>query len=245
MYVFGSGTLVVTPFGSLAAADPTPLQLGTMQECSVEISASQKELYGKAQFPVAIARTQGKINMKAKFATFNAKILNDAFWGAAVTAGEQIVHVDFQATAAATVTIATTGDGSPAGWAFVKDLGVLDANGIQMVKHTAPTVGQYSQTGSTYTFNASESGTLRITYVYSITGGKASNVTNKPMGSQPVFEAWMANSQFGSNLAIRFPNCISTKISLPFKNEEFSVSDFHFAAFADGAGNILYEYLDE
>jgi hypothetical protein len=245
MYVFGSGTLIVTPFGSLAAADPTPLQLGTMQECSVEISASQKELYGKAQFPVAIARTQGKINMKAKFATFNAKILNDAFWGAAVTAGQNIVHVDFQAAASATVTIVAADDSAPSGWAFVEDLGVLDANGKQMTKHATPGVGQYSVAGAVYTFNAGETGTLRITYVYSITAGKASNVTNKPMGSQPVFEAWMANSQFGSNLAIRFPNCISTKISLPFKNEDFSVSDFDFAAFADGAGNILYEYLDE
>src|SRR5579864_7932564 len=93
-YVFGSGTLIATPFGPNAAGNPSPLQLATMQEVSVDISASQKELYGKLQFPVAIARTAGKVNCKAKFANVYAKVLNDLFFGNTITAGQNLTIID-------------------------------------------------------------------------------------------------------------------------------------------------------
>ncbi|HLI84789.1 MAG TPA: hypothetical protein VKV17_12780 [Bryobacteraceae bacterium] len=251
-YVFGSGTIVATPFGPNAAGNPTPLQLGTMQECSVEFSASQKELYGKLQFPVAIARTAGKLNMKAKFATIYAKVLNDLFFGATVgTGGQQIAQINEAHAIAATITITPPNSGT-----FVKDQGVIRSDtGINMpLSPTSnPAAGFYYQTNGTYSFNASDVTAgfgVQISYIWSGnnlngTAGSNSNVTNKPMGSQPTFEAWLTNSQFGMNVALRFPYCISSKLTLSMKNEDFTIPEFDFSAFSDPSGNLFYEYLDE
>jgi hypothetical protein len=241
-YVFGSGTAIAKPFGALAAGNPTPLQLATLQEVSVDISASQKELMGKQQFPVAIARTAGKVNIKIKWASFYAKALNDLFFGSTVSTGQRIGVIDEAHTAAASVTITPPSSGT-----FVEDQGVVDASANQMTKAASnPPVGSYSVNEGTgaYTFNASQTGTLLISYVYSITGGAAVSVANKPMGSMPIFEMWLHNSQYGNNISWRFPNCILSKIALNFKNEDWGVPDVEGGAFSDASGNIFYQYSD-
>lgn len=250
MYLFGSGELYLKPFGPNAAGNPTPQKLGTMQEVSVEISASQKELYGKNQFPVAIARTAGKINMKAKFANINAKTCNDLFFGNTVAVGSKRGMIDEAHTAGASVTIAP-----PSSGVFAEDFGVVDATtGKQMTKVVSGAAAgvsyQVNEGTGVYTFNASQGATL-ISYSFTVsTLGASSNVTNKPMGSMPIFEANLVNNQFQSannsvNSYLQFPNCIAAKFSMPFKNEDFTVVEFDFSAFSDAAGNIFYLNLDE
>lgn len=109
---------------------------------------------------------------------------------------------------------------------------------------------QYSVVESTgvYTFNAGQTTPVFITYNYtasSATTGTNVQVTNKPMGSMPTFETWLYNNQFGNNIAFQFPNCISSKLSFNFKNEDFAIPEFDFSAFSDNAGNIFYEYMDQ
>jgi len=81
-YSFGTGKLTVIPEVG------TETTFGTLQDVTIDISYSKKELYGEHQFPVDIARTSGKVNIKAKFAHIDAKLFNDVFMqGAAVTQG--------------------------------------------------------------------------------------------------------------------------------------------------------------
>ena len=248
MFVFGSGSLVCTPFGANAAANPTPMQLATLQECTIDISANQKELYGKAQFPVAIARTTGKVTIKAKFADVKAKVLNDLFWGAAVSAGTKIGVID-EAHTPASGSVAIT---PPTSGTFADDFGVRDAvTGAQLtLASSAPPVGSYSVNAGTYTFNASDTTGKLISYSYTMTtAGTKSNVTNKPMGAMPVFQAAFANSQYQTGNFVHglwvFPQCIASKLSIGGKNEDFTIPDFECSAFADSANNIMYQYLDE
>jgi hypothetical protein len=64
MYVFGSGALIATPtidaFGN-AIANPSPVEFGTLQDVSLDVSWDTKTLYGQLQFPVAAGRGKGKV----------------------------------------------------------------------------------------------------------------------------------------------------------------------------------------
>lgn len=82
IYRFGTGVLKATPkVGSVA-------NFGTLQDVTIDISYSKKELYGEHQFPVDIVRTSAKVSIKAKYAEINAKQFNDIFLqGAASTVG--------------------------------------------------------------------------------------------------------------------------------------------------------------
>jgi hypothetical protein len=246
MYVFGSGTAILTPIAGdpNSAGNPTPMQLATMQEVSIELSASQKELYGKGQFPVAIARTAGKLNMKAKFANINAKVLNDYFWGTTVVPGQIEVVLDELVTL-------TAGSGTVShGAQFLEDLGVLDdVTGKQLThKASAPALGEYTQTsGGVYSFNVGDVTAKRISYRYTpaTPTGFKNVVSNKPMGAMPKFSCVLTNPQYGPKFVMKFYQCIAAKLTQNMKNEDFMIPEFDFSAFADGAGNLFEYDMDE
>jgi hypothetical protein len=56
-----------------------PRQFGVLQDIQIDFDWSDKELYGQLQFPVAIARGQGKIVGKAKFAQILGLLYSDFF----------------------------------------------------------------------------------------------------------------------------------------------------------------------
>ena len=70
MYQFGSGALWAR------FDDGSYLEFGTQQEVSLDFSFDKKELYGRNQFPVKIARAKGKVDGKAKYANITAEALN-------------------------------------------------------------------------------------------------------------------------------------------------------------------------
>jgi hypothetical protein len=83
-YGFGTGVLTAT------TADGGSVQFGTVQDVTIDVSFSDKELRGERLFPVDIARTQGKVSIKAKFARIDGKLFNSIFFGAnaVVTSGK-------------------------------------------------------------------------------------------------------------------------------------------------------------
>ena len=84
-FSFGTGKLIATPRVG------EPAVFGTVQDVSIDISYSDKELRGEDQFPVDIARVTGKVGIKAKFATIDGKLFNNIFFGAnAITSGERV-----------------------------------------------------------------------------------------------------------------------------------------------------------
>jgi len=65
-----------------------PRQFGVLQDIQIDFDWSNKELYGQLQFPVAIARGQGKITGKAKFAQILGLLYSDIFFGATPATGQ-------------------------------------------------------------------------------------------------------------------------------------------------------------
>lgn len=242
MDLFGAGTLVVKPVGGNQGANPTPSQLGILQGVEIDISATIKELYGNKQFPVDIRRAEHKLTGKAKFARIFGKQWVDFFYGTTTAASYKAGAIDEAHTAAATVTIVPPSSGT-----FSEDFGVVDHNGLLMQKvASGPTVGQYSVNESTgvYTFNASETGTLLISYSYSLaSGGFSSTLVNNIMGWTPILEVNL-NVQTADasgtvqQALIRLFNCVPTKDNFPTKFNDFVMRDWEFAAFSNSAGNL-------
>jgi len=245
-YQFGIGFVVATPFGSNAAGSPTPTQLITLQDIGVDFSYTNKPLMGQLQFPVAVARAEGKVDMKCKFAGLGAKIINDLMFGGTVAAGGEVIFVanSSQTPSSGSFTI------TPAGGTFLKDQGVIDSAGNQLTLTTsAPASGSYEVNNSTgvYTVNSSQPNTpLLVSYLYTATsGGFNAPIPNKPMGQQPLVNTWVSNSNWSNSLVFNFPSCIFTKMGLPQKNTDWTLADMELSAFSDALSNLAYLYSDK
>ncbi len=248
-YNFGAGTLF---FVRTDIAAPTPTRIGTLQDVSVDMSFDAKELYGQLQAPVAVARAKMKITGKAKFAKINARALNDAFFGQTLATGEQIQIVDEGAPAGTAIPatpyqiVVANGAAMSSGNPGV-DLGVFNAaTGIQMTRvASAPAAGQYScdMTAGTYTFSAADEAAgvkVLISYAYfETTTGNRITAYNQLMGWSPIFRLNLGNSFQGNKLALTLYQCLPTKTTWDFKNEDFTVPDFEFSAFADSMGRVF------
>lgn len=249
-YNFGAGTLFLV---RTDIAVPTPVRIGTLQDVSVDISFTVKELYGQYQAPVAVARAQQKITGKAKIANLNARQLNDAFLGQTLATGEQIQIVDEggpNGTAIPTSSpyqiVVTNGSAMSSSNPGI-DCGVFNAGtGIQMTRvASAPTAGQYScdMTTGTYTFSSADEAAgvkVVISYAYfETTTGNRITAYNQLMGSSPTFRMQLGENYAGNNACLTLYAAIPTKMSWDFKNEDFTVPDFEFSAFADSLGRFF------
>jgi hypothetical protein len=169
LYGFGAGALWGTPLTDAAGnaiANPTPQLFGVLQNVSVDISADLKELHGQNQFAEAVARGKAKIGWKAQFGRISGRMLNDLFFGQTLVSSGLADYYDTTGTTAAASITPTV----PSSGTWSQDLGVRDSNGVAMVRvASAPAVGQYSVTAGVYTFNASQTGTLFISFQYTYT----------------------------------------------------------------------------
>lgn len=249
---FGTGILVATPLQDAAGnvvANGTPVQFGTMQEVTGDLSFEEKLLYGASQFPIAVGRGKGKLSFKCKLAEIRGSIFGDLFFGTAAAAGSKLSENDsplaVPGSVAYEITVAPPNAGT-----FVADLGVRDsATGLPMKKvGIAPGAGEYQVTNvGKYTFHAGLAGkTVLISYEYSVAAsGKTIVLTNQLMGQAPTFKVQLTTKYLGKHLSLGLVNCVSNKLSLPFKSDDFFIPDFEFSAFADGAGNIGYLSVSE
>ena len=245
-FVFGSGILWGTAqtdaAGSLLAT-PTPIQFGTLQDVSLDVSFENKTLHGQNQFPVAVGRGKGKVTGKAKFAQINGTLLNNLFFGQTLTSG---VIADVYDTAGTTVpasTPYTVTPSAPGSGTWSVDLGVRDANGLPMTRvASAPTSGQYSVSAGVYSFAAADSGKvvfINYQYTASSTTAQKSTVQNVLMGYAPSFRVDLATPFQGKSVIWTLPNAISTKLTFATKLDDFAMPEFDFEGFADSAGNVL------
>lgn len=263
MHTFGAGVLIgipVTDAQGNAIAIPSPVQFGIVQEVDVDEEWELKELYGAQQFPVDLGRGKGKVTMKAKAANINAELYNTFIFGQTVTTGYKAIYQDLTGV---TLTAGSTGAGvaptPPNSGIFATDLGVQDSNQIpftRVAQGSAPTGGQYHVTGATgtaaYVFSdqdvtAAVKAFINYTYTNATSPAAARQiqVVNLPMGYAPVFEVNFMAQMHGKTYTIRYPNCISTKLSRAFKNDDFTIPEFDISAFADASGNISYQSFSE
>jgi hypothetical protein len=220
-----------------------PRQFGVLQEIQIDFDWSDKELYGQLQFPVAIARGQGKITGKAKFAQIVGLLYSDIFFGVTPASGQfavsQLEAATIPATTPYTVVVANAAS-------YNDDLGVAYAgNGRRFNRVTTPSLaGQYAVNFSNgvYTFSAADAAAaVLISYTYKIpTNGNTLTLSNQPMGVTPTFKATFYTSYNGSGTALRLNACTANKLSLPTKLDAWTISELDFTAFADASGTIGY-----
>jgi len=231
-FFFGAGAL----YGlDNSTPTPTPVKFGTLQDVSVEFSADVKELYGANQFPVHIGRGKNKITCKAKLGQMQGAMLNTLYFGLPLAVGELLEALgeaqQIPAATPYTVTVANSAH-------FAQDLGMVYAAGGAPLTQvpSAPVAGQYSVgAGGVYTFAAADAGkAILIDYLYrSPTTGGTIAISNQPMGLAPTFKAVLTGVTDGKTMTLILNQCISSKLTLPTKNEDHLIVEFDFSAMAD------------
>lgn len=244
MIVFGVGTLWGIPLTTVsgsAVSNPTPAQFGVLQDCQGDLSFDEKTLYGAYQMPVAFGRGKGKLTFKAKAANISAQAFGSLFFGVTPTAAIQSTVANESHAIPSTpfqVTLAPPHTGT-----FLTDLGVIyNATGLQLTRvASGPTTGQYSVSAGVYTFASADTG-LVVLISYEYTATSTTNYTipfaNQLMGYAPSFQCELSVPYNGHQMDLHLNNCVSSKLTLPFKNEDFSVQEFDFMALADASNNI-------
>lgn len=238
---FGSGTVY-----GLRTDTPnaTPIMFGALQDVSVDISGTNKELMGEGQVAIGMARGAVKISGKAKQANISPLIMADLFFGVALTPGQTATAKKEAMVVPAAVPY--TIDAANAA-TFLQDLGVSYANTAIPLKKVAaaPTVGQYAVSNGTYTFAAADEGVPLVTsYTYGVANsGYKLTVTNQDQGIQPVFSIVLNTSFTGSSglkqsTLTLFAN-VSEKLSFATKSGDWMIPEFDFTTFADDAGRVM------
>lgn len=247
-FYFGAGKLIAVPqydANGTLITNPTPVLLGAMQDVSLDISVDMKTLYGAQRFPLMTGQGKGKIELKAKYADVSGQVIGSLFYGKTSSAGIKGIVTDFAASVPGSSTYTIT-VAPPSSGTYVKDLGVYSATtGVQFTRvASSPTAGQYAVNESTgvYTFaSADASAAVLLNYEYSATSTTAQtfNITNDLMGFTPSFAIYLREqTPDGKTMTIKLNRASSGKLALPFKSDDFAVSDFEASAFADSAGNV-------
>lgn len=245
-FTFGTGSLWGTQtqdaFGN-TVANLTPLKFGEVQDVGIDISRDIKMLHGTLMMPVAVGGGKMKIDVKAKFARIMGRLFSDLYFGQTLTGGT-LTGVQNDTTG---VTIPATPYQvtvvPPSSGTFVRDLGIVDANGLPFSRvASAPAAGQYSVTNvGVYTYAAADTGKqVFINYAYTATAANAKlvSLTNLPMGYIPTFGLDLAVTFGGKQMNWRFPNCVAGKLAFDPKQDDFSTTDLDISVFADAAGVI-------
>ncbi len=209
-----------------------PDQFGILQDVQIDWDWQTKELWGQFQFPVDIARGQGKISGKAKFARIFGAIYGDLFFGQIPATGQLTVSENEAATVPATTPYTVTVGNAAS---YVDDLGVFYATGAsagnRFTRVTTPSAaGQYSVN-------------LATSYLYNISSsGKKLVLTNQLMGYTPTFKATFYTTKTTQStpagMTLVLNACTAMKLSLPSKTDDYEIQEFDFSAFADATGTI-------
>jgi hypothetical protein len=245
MFMFGSGILWGTPLtdaSGAAIANPTPLIFGTLQDTDLDIKFELKKLHGQNQFAVAVGRGKGSISGKAKLADIRAAFLETIVFGVAGSAGTTSMVYDTVGSAVPTTPFQVTVT-PPSSGTWAADLGVIDSTtGRAMTRvASAPAAGQYTVAAGVYTFNTGDVGkVVYISYRYTATStvARKMNISSLPMGYAPQFRADFYGPYQGKSAVLTLNNCISDGFKLTAKNDDFSVPEMGFEAFADSAGVV-------
>lgn len=246
MFLFGSGIQWATPLtdaNSAAIANPTPLIFGVLQDTELDFKYELKQLHGQNQFAVAVGRGKGSISGKSKMADIRAGFLETIVFGVSGSAGLTSMVYDTVGTAVPSTPFQVTVT-PPSSGTYSADLGVIDSTTGRELKRvaSAPAAGQYTVTaGGQYTFNTGDQGkVMYINYRYTATStvARRMSITNLPMGYAPTFRADFYGPYQGKSCVLTLNSCVAEGIKIGAKNDDFSIPELGFQAFADSAGII-------
>ena len=251
---FGAGIIWAFPTAGQTGTNLTPVEIGTIQNIKLTISAAIQELYGLYSFPVDSAIGKRSIKGTAGFAQLEGTAWNNLMFGeggsAAAGAGQITSYRESGTVPAATpYTISVTNAAN-----FVQDGGVRYADTgepLEAVTGTPSAAGQYSVSAGVYTFDAADTGKkMLITYSYSsATDGQTFTVTNTPMGTGPVVGLqllfpYQAPSNGSMDRGIYLPYVRFGKLDLTTKIDNYTEENTEFSAFANpNTGTVMQLYL--
>lgn len=237
MYFFGSGVMTVTPSGS----NQTPVNVGLLQEGSIDVAQTTKALYGQYRDPLAIGAGTRKWTGKAKVARISGRALNAILLGGTLATGYTNTAVAEAGTVPGSSSYTVTVTNS-ATW--LQDQGVVyTTTGLPLVRvASGPTVGQYSVSSGVYTFaSADANAKVLISYNYTVSGnGQSIVVPQTLIGPTTTFGVNMSGVD-PTNSAVwtgRLYNCVASKFALSSKLEDFTMPEFDFEAYANAAGSV-------
>lgn len=224
-----------------------PIPIGVLKDVSIDLSYTMKSLTGQSQFPLDIARGEGKLTGKATFATVNSLLLAQLTSGATTAAGNvQGIYLEGPATPSSNTITAVHGA------TFKTDLGVWDSTAQKWLTWVAsgPVTGQYSVVPATgiYTFAAADATHLMaLCYSWTVAStGVTVSLANQLMGTNTYFQLALfenySTSPIGGQMGIMLPNVVLSKMSLGFKNSDFTSDAVDFEACQNLAGQIYYAY---
>lgn len=237
-YFFGSGQMWAIPTLDIAGnnvATPTPIPFGALQEVSIDISQGKKELYGLYQFPLAVARGTGKIDLKAKFASINAQLFNLSFNDSIAANQMKAAYQEVGNISGNNCTVSAAAN-------FAYDLGVvLASNGTPLTRVAANATALQYVVGANglYTFNQANNVQVKISYMYNTNTGNVFTVQNRLLGVQPFFKVALRGEYDGKQFILEYLKCMSTKLGFGTKLEDFMIPEFDFSAMDDGTGNLF------
>ncbi len=242
-YAFGTGNLI----GKRTDVASTPLLLGVLTDCSIDFDRKIEFLVGQNNMAVAAGGGEFKITGKAKYARFQASAINNLFLGPNV--GVVSAGTMFELAGPETHTVVSGGFTVTNSGGFIEDQGLYySSGGLPLTSvATAPTEGQYEYTsGGSYLVNSGDNGAaINAFYTYSsaVTGAAETTIINALMGAVPAFEIvfreTFTNPQgVTKDVVLKLNACVSSKLSMPFSNQKFTIQEFDFQAIADQNGNI-------
>lgn len=240
--LFGPGILWVQ---RTDVTPSTPINIGFVNEFSIDISFDTKQLFGQNQFPLLSARGTAKCSGKMKAATLSGQALNTVLLGQTWTTGTQydtfstastpIPNTPFQITP----TVPSTGT-------WYADLGVLNAVTLEPLTLVAsgPIAGQYSVAAGVYTFSSADhtSGiSVIISSAYSFTSGATGQsmiIANTLIGTTPTFALYYKTTLNGATWFVQLYACIGSKTAFGHKLTDFMMPEYDFEFFANASQNI-------
>lgn len=242
---FGAGNFFAVP----STAVPTPIQLGTLQETSIDFAGTNKSLYGQYQFAAAVGRGSVKVTGKAKFARINAAAYNTLFFNQTVATGMTLAALNelgtIPSSTAYTITVAN-------GATFSRDLGIVDAlTGKPYTRvASAPVAGQYSLDTTTgiYTYASADAGKkVMSSYLYTnASRGYTVVLDNQLIGVAPTFMGIFTGTFGGKQINLILNSLVSEKLNLiGTKLEDFSIPEIDFTASVNDANSLGLLSSDE
>lgn len=233
---FGAGAAFATQTN--ASGVITPVEIGVMQDISIDYSGEIKPIYGKNQYAIALGRGKVKIEGKAKFAKFSMNIINTLFFGGTPSTGQiTVVENESQTITAGSVTPANKAT-------FLSDLGPYYATTGVAFTYTASaapaTAGTYNVTATgTYKFaTADNTQGVYLNYTYTAVTGKTLLLPNSRMGVAPSFKLVVDGIYDSKQCTLTFNQCVSAKMTLPTKIDDWLIGEVDFQVAADASGNI-------
>lgn len=252
---FGAGNLFLNPTGGNTPTDFTPQQLVTLQDVTIDINATIKDLRGQLQFPDDTAISDRKITFKSGSGRFNLEAWNNTIFGEAATStggAPASVSEAHSVPASSPYQIAVTNDTQ-----FVTDLGVVYSSNGQQLKRLpsgTPSVGQYTVSAGIYQFAAADaSAAMLINYTYTVLTGTLLTVSSHIQGYGPTLELFLENSyvpgasQGGVTTVpnyVHFYACKISKLGMPWKRADYFIADLEGECYANAAGKVADFYED-